>query len=74
MREVFRDPLLIISDILLPALCGEGNLDVSERDYTKFDEYFRSAKKECDENDISDAEMDKLSQIRDELAELGWLR
>lgn len=52
----------------------QGNLDVSERDYTKFDEYFRSAKKECDENDISDAEMDKLSQIRDELAELGWLR
>lgn len=51
----------------------QSRLDVSERDYTAFDEYYYAALDAYSEYNISDPEMDKLTQIRDELVKLNWL-
>ncbi|MCD7730661.1 MAG: protein kinase [Oscillospiraceae bacterium] len=45
----------------------------AERNYSEFDSYYSQAKKIYDENGLSDPEMDKLTQTRAEMAELGWL-
>lgn len=47
--------------------------DVDQRDYTAFDEYYHAALKEYQDNNISDAEMDLLTQLREKLSELDWL-
>lgn len=52
----------------------QSTLDVSERDYSTFDEYYQSALDEYKANNVSDPEMDRLTQIRDELVKLDWLR
>ena len=54
----------------------QGNLDAEQRDYTEFNEFYNSAEnayKIYTENGNSDPEMDKLTQLRDELASLGWI-
>ena len=54
----------------------QGKLDAEQRDYTEFNEFYNSAEnayKIYTENGNSDPEMDKLTQLRDELASLGWI-
>lgn len=54
----------------------QGKLDAEQRDYTEFNEFYNSAEnayKIYTENGNSDPEMDKLKQLRDELASLGWI-
>ena len=51
--------------------------DISERDYSTFDEYYRSAEKAYEaytENGGSDPEMDRLRELRDQMAEMGWVK
>lgn len=55
----------------------QGKLDAEQRDYTEFNEFYNSAEnayKIYTENGNSDPEMDKLTQLRDELASLGWIK
>ena len=50
--------------------------EISERDYSEFDKFYRCAEKaykSYSENGNSDPEMDKLSQLRAEMVSLGWL-
>ena len=50
--------------------------DINERDYSEFDKYYDSAVaayKIYSENGNSDPEMDKLTQLREEIVRLGWL-
>ncbi|MBD5145372.1 MAG: protein kinase [Ruminococcus sp.] len=54
----------------------QGKLEAEQRDYTEFNEFYNSAEnayKIYTENGNSDPEMDKLTQLRDELASLGWI-
>lgn len=54
----------------------QSELDTKERDYSKFDEYYRSAEsryEEYRELHGSDPEMDRLTAARNELAGYGWL-
>ena len=54
----------------------QGEKEISERDYSEFDKFYRSAEKAYEsytENGNSDPEMDKLSQLRTEMVSLGWL-
>lgn len=54
----------------------QGKLDVDQRDYTEFNNFYNSAEnayKIYTENGNSDPEMDKLKQLRDELVSLGWI-
>lgn len=54
----------------------QGKLDVDQRDYTEFNNFYNSAEntyKIYAENGNSDPEMDKLKQLRDELVSLGWI-
>lgn len=55
----------------------QGNLDVSERDYSEFDELYKSAAEEYNKYSArgnSDPEMEKLAQLRNEMVSLGWLK
>lgn len=55
----------------------QGKKDVSERDYSEFDVYYNSAAeayKVYSANGKTDPEMDRLTQLRNEMVELGWLK
>ena len=55
----------------------QGKKDVNERDYSEFDIYYNSAAeayKVYSANGKTDPEMDRLTQLREEMVELGWLK
>ena len=55
----------------------QGELDVTERDYSEFDKYYKSAEEEYKkyiQRGNSDPEMEKLTQLRNEMVSLGWLK
>lgn len=54
----------------------QGQKDINERDYSEFSDFYdlaADAYKVYTENGGSDPEMDKLTQLRNEMANLGWL-
>lgn len=54
----------------------QGQADIDQRDYSEFDSYYSAAAeayKKYTENGNSDPEMDRLTQLRNEMVSLGWL-
>lgn len=54
----------------------QSKLDVNDRDYSEFDRYYRAAADAYavySANGNSDPEMERLTQLRNEIARLGWL-
>lgn len=54
----------------------QSQMDINERDYSEFSDFYdlaSDAYKVYTENGGSDPEMDKLTQLRNEIASLGWL-